>query len=166
MSNKVLTACWELKLSLAQKLVLISLADQANDEGMCWPSVSSLIRRTGMSERSIRYSVKQLENLGFLKIKIRVGHSSFYTITPTGARRAPARNAPASVAPPPAPDAPTPAPRAPPEVQGVHLESSVEPLLNPKEPTASPKIQFKAPPGAFDSVYEALGKKRRKLDNP
>lgn len=39
MSTIIMSQCWPLQgLSVTQKAVLISLADQANDDGVCWPA--------------------------------------------------------------------------------------------------------------------------------
>lgn len=47
MSNKLLNHFFDAAdLSASEKLVLIALADQANDYGHCWPSIETLIRRT------------------------------------------------------------------------------------------------------------------------
>jgi hypothetical protein len=40
-----------------EKLVLLALADCANDEGRCWPSASTLARKTGEGERTVRRAV-------------------------------------------------------------------------------------------------------------
>ena len=100
LSTFILSACWPLELSATQKLVIISLADQANDEGVCWPSVASLTRRTCLSERAVRNALRDLEDGGYLKTHAREGRSSYYTVTP--ARGAPRQEMP-----------PTPARRAP-----------------------------------------------------
>lgn len=55
MSTIIMSACWPLQgMSPSQKAVLVSLADQANDDGVCWPSVESIGRRTCLSERAVR----------------------------------------------------------------------------------------------------------------
>ena len=49
MSTHILSACWALSgMSSTQKLVLISLADQANDDGVCWPSVPTACGSSGL----------------------------------------------------------------------------------------------------------------------
>lgn len=53
------------------KLVLLKLADSANDDGVCWPSQRTLARECGLTERSIRYKLGKLVNLGLLKIEER-----------------------------------------------------------------------------------------------
>ncbi|MDP0496390.1 MAG: helix-turn-helix domain-containing protein [Verrucomicrobiota bacterium JB024] len=92
-------------MSPTQKAVLISLADQANDQGVCWPSVGSIAERTCLSERAVRKAVRDLEAMGHVSSNGRSGTSSYYTVTPAP-DAAPARDsAPAPRAPTPAPDA-------------------------------------------------------------
>jgi len=46
MSTIIMSQCWPLQgLSVTQKAVLISLADQANDDGVCWPAVGTIATR-------------------------------------------------------------------------------------------------------------------------
>jgi hypothetical protein len=113
MSYKFLTPAWEANLPTTTKIVLISLADQANDSGYCWPSVQTLCKRTGLSERSVFKQLTELERLGFLTRKSRLGHSSIYVLD-CGVNNHNATQTPARDAPPPLHHVhPTPAPRAP-----------------------------------------------------
>lgn len=102
-----MTACWPLQgMSPAQKAVLISLADNANDEGVCWPSVATIGSRTCLSERAVRNALRWLEEASLLASHQRFGRSTWYTITP-------AAYAPGTIC-PPAPDAPSPRQEMPP----------------------------------------------------
>ena len=49
------------------KLVLLKLADNANDSGACWPSIATVCRETGLSERTVQRKMAYLEEHGFLK---------------------------------------------------------------------------------------------------
>ncbi|WP_323163356.1 helix-turn-helix domain-containing protein, partial [Pseudomonas viridiflava] len=69
-------------MSPAQKSVLVSLADNASDEGVCWPSVSTIGIRTCLSERAVRNALRWLEDAGILVSSQRFGRSTWYTITP------------------------------------------------------------------------------------
>jgi hypothetical protein len=53
--------------SCQRQLVLIALANYADDEGAAWPSVKTLEGHTQMSGRMIQRHLKQLEIDGFLK---------------------------------------------------------------------------------------------------
>lgn len=85
MSTMIMSQCWPIQgLSATQKAVLISLADNANDEGVCWPSIASISERTCLSERAVRSSLRKLEDLGLLVSHQRSGRSTWYTVAPDG----------------------------------------------------------------------------------
>lgn len=101
MSTIIMSLCWPLQgMSGPQKAVLISLADNANDEGVCWPSVARIAERTCLAERTVQGAIKWLGQARILSVRERMGRSTMYTLTP------------ASYAPPqcvhPAADAPSP----------------------------------------------------------
>src|SRR3954447_13878277 len=56
-----------------QLLVLLALADMANDEGKCWPSIRTICQRCRISERSARGAVSQASANGELKILAQEG---------------------------------------------------------------------------------------------
>ncbi|WP_254918077.1 helix-turn-helix domain-containing protein [Stenotrophomonas pavanii] len=67
MSTIIMSQCWPLQgLSVTQKAVLISLADQANDDGVCWPAVGTIAARCCMSARAVRTAMDHLEAVGLL----------------------------------------------------------------------------------------------------
>ena len=82
MSTMIMAACWPLAMSPAQKAVLISLADQANDDGVCWPGVATIARRTCLSERAVQDAIAWLQTVGVVFREYRVNSSTSYTITP------------------------------------------------------------------------------------
>lgn len=53
------------------KLVLIKLADNANDEGKCWPSNRHIAEHTELSERAVREHIKTLVLAGLVAIEER-----------------------------------------------------------------------------------------------
>ena len=55
-----------------RKLVLIKLADNANDDGECWPSHKHIADHCEISDRSVRTHIKALEEANFLTIINRV----------------------------------------------------------------------------------------------
>ncbi|WWG64477.1 helix-turn-helix domain-containing protein [Pseudomonas poae] len=84
MSTIIMSLCWPLQgMSGPQKAVLISLADNANDEGVCWPSVARISERTCLSERTVQAAIKWLGQGGILSVRERMGRSTIYTLTPT-----------------------------------------------------------------------------------
>lgn len=63
---------WDLQTeSHTQKLVLLALADNANDAGICWPSIATLARKTQMSEQGVRNQIKGLIAIGWVSVKAR-----------------------------------------------------------------------------------------------
>lgn len=85
MSNPVLDQCWPLQIPPTQKAVLISLADNANDAGECWPSQPKIAERTCLSERAVRDAIKALEASGHLVADRSNGRHTRYIVTPTPA---------------------------------------------------------------------------------
>ena len=83
MSNRILTACWFLDLPVALKLVLISLADQANDDGLCYPSVAFMVKRCSMGERTVQRHLSTLEKTGYVRRDPQPGRKTHYWVTIT-----------------------------------------------------------------------------------
>ena len=83
MSIKLMSVVWELDLPPGEKLVLLALADQANDEGThCWPSVATIAKRSGQNERTVRRALRNLETKGHLTCNERRGTSTNYVVHP------------------------------------------------------------------------------------
>lgn len=109
----------------SDRFVLLALADYANDDGECWPSIAGIVRKTCLSERGVQAIIKRLQSDGWLQISVGGGRKgcNFYTIkTPQEVH--PAQDAPSSVCTtPPHMDAENPAGDAP------------EPSLTTNEPS-------------------------------
>lgn len=56
-----------------RKLVLLKLADNANDQGICWPSYEEIAEKAECSRRSAIEHIKALEDQGLLVIQRRAG---------------------------------------------------------------------------------------------
>lgn len=93
MSTFIASWVWKQDLPSMEKLVLLSLADMANDEGECWPSLRSIERRTGLHARAVQYNLRKLELKSLLLRKFRPGHSTLYQL-PTEVIHSGAPNAP------------------------------------------------------------------------
>lgn len=122
-----MTAVWQLKLNHTDKLVLLALADNASDEGICWPSITTLAKKTCLSVRGVQAAIARLNNEKYLKVTFRKksnrdNQSNLYLLTvplpqpkhplPHTVHQAPAR-------------------RAPPLPQGVHPEPSLRTIIEP-----------------------------------
>jgi len=51
---------WQQALKPVPKLVLMALADAADDQGICWPSVATLASKVGVSTRTVRRVMQAL----------------------------------------------------------------------------------------------------------
>jgi hypothetical protein len=52
-----------------RKLILLLLADRANEQGICWPSLQTIARDCELSVATVKRQIKELEKLGLLQIK-------------------------------------------------------------------------------------------------
>ena len=67
MSNRARDWAWAQAVTPTQKLVLLSLAEHANDQGgSCFPCGATLRGLTGLSERAIRKALRELEALDLI----------------------------------------------------------------------------------------------------
>ena len=61
MSIMAMTWAWGLTdLDQSQTLVLLALADAANDEGVCWPSQAEIGRKARLKDRAVRNQIRSL----------------------------------------------------------------------------------------------------------
>ena len=83
MSIKVATKIWTLRgFNPAQRLVLVKLADIADDDGVCWPSVPRLAADCELSERTVQAALTWAEKRHLLTRSMREGRSTIYRLTP------------------------------------------------------------------------------------
>jgi hypothetical protein len=83
MSIRLLTEIWENgPNSQADTLVLLALADFANDRGECWPSITSICKKSRLSNRGVQKVLARLKADGWLEIRAGGGRHqcNFYTI--------------------------------------------------------------------------------------
>lgn len=93
MSVRVMSDVWAISLPDSDKIVLLALADCANDEGGCWPSMATLARKCSKSDRTIQASIKSLVAAGHLTREEKPGKGCYYTVHPRSGC-APAKAAP------------------------------------------------------------------------
>lgn len=63
---------WDnMELKGNNKLVMLCLADFANDEGYCYPSIETIARKSGIAESTTKGVIKRLVEEGFLQKKQR-----------------------------------------------------------------------------------------------
>lgn len=66
MSISVMNWAWHQALKPVPKLVLMALADAADESGICWPSVSTVALKCNVSARTVRRSMQVLSADGLL----------------------------------------------------------------------------------------------------
>lgn len=133
-----MTEAWKAPLPTGQKMVLLALADNANDLGECYPAIGTIALKCSMSERTVQVHISALEKCGALRRDMRNGRSTLYTLDPRGfcapqLSLLPPQNShptPATIAKTPATSAPHPAESAP-----ITITQPSEPSTNPNTST-------------------------------
>ena len=81
MSIEVMTWVWKSSETKAShRLVLLALADNANDQGECWPSIGYIANKCRLSKRYTIDILKDLETAGHIEIINRSHTSNLYKI--------------------------------------------------------------------------------------
>ncbi len=70
---------WEQQLVPSLKLVLMALADAADDSGQCWPSVRTIAAKCCISERTVQRVMKDFKSMGLLLVEARATTSGRQT---------------------------------------------------------------------------------------
>lgn len=71
---------WQQKVTPMQKLVLLSLADRADEYHRCFPSTARLISDTGCHRTTVFESIQALEELGVLVVQRVIGKGNIFTL--------------------------------------------------------------------------------------
>lgn len=84
-----MTQVWRMDLAPSDKMVLLALADAANDDGVTWLAINSrnagkldLVKKTSLSERTVQSCLRRLVEAGHLQREERPGRGCLYTVTP------------------------------------------------------------------------------------
>ncbi|MBN7138978.1 hypothetical protein A7A76_07705 [Lysobacter enzymogenes] len=80
MSTMVMSACWPLQMPPTQKAVLISLADNADDRGFCFPSLAYICTRTCFGKTAVIDAIRWLEQEGYLEADRSNGRHTRYQV--------------------------------------------------------------------------------------
>ena len=67
MSIKLITQAWDTQLKGNDLLVLIALADNASDEGYCFPSWNTIMKKTKVGRSTLSYILKSFEHFNILE---------------------------------------------------------------------------------------------------
>ena len=85
MSIQLMSRAWSMPIPTSQKMVLLALADRANDDGECWPGQTELASKCSMSNRNVIRMIEWLEARGALRSERRqtgnARRSNRYTLT-------------------------------------------------------------------------------------
>ena len=77
-----MSAVWERDdLTSTQKLVLLALADWANDEGLCWPSIDRVALKASLTSRGVQKTIRSLEEMQFLRKEEIKGRGNKYWVS-------------------------------------------------------------------------------------
>jgi Helix-turn-helix domain len=69
MSISIIDRVWHYsKARKGELLMLLAIADFANDDGEAWPSVPTLAKKSRLSERQAQYALRRLVKSGELKL--------------------------------------------------------------------------------------------------
>ena len=71
---------WVQKIKPTMKLILLSLADRADEKNCCYPSIERLENDTCLNRKTIISGIKQLSELCIISIKRSHGKSNFYQL--------------------------------------------------------------------------------------
>ena len=74
MSIKVMTTVWaDAPYQGGALLILLSMADWADDNGYCWPSVRTLAKKSRQSERNVRKCLARMKEDGAVSVEPNAG---------------------------------------------------------------------------------------------
>ncbi|ECS7684524.1 helix-turn-helix domain-containing protein [Salmonella enterica subsp. enterica serovar Mbandaka] len=126
-----------------RKLVLIKLADNANDEGECWPSYQHIADQCEVSRSTVKSHIRALEDMGLLKREFRrkgeLNQSNVFYLTLDNAQQIPPESGGAGAAP-----------------RTYHsFEPVKEPLERKKKPSSMP--EGFSPPASHQKMAEEFG---------
>ena len=100
---KLISEIWDNQdpqLTGSRLVIMLCLADHANDNGECWPSIARIAERARIAPANVTRHIKELEAAGYLSVTRTSGTHNTYVVSATpraSARppRAPARGLPA-----------------------------------------------------------------------
>lgn len=144
-----MSAVWDLPMPPSEKLVLLALADWANDEGHCYPSIAKVARKTGVSERTVQRVLRDAEQANLIEREEVKGKGCKYRLTPrhsvTPDKVAPVTNATET------PDTVSP--------------NTLRTTISSEAKASSPRARFPTPPGVSDEQWGAFKQQRKKALN-
>ena len=173
MSIEATRWAWSVKgITLAQKTVLLALADRAGSDNTCWPSIPRLAGDCCMDVKTARSALHALSGMGFIRFREEPGKACIYTLdlscltpakTGTPKNGTPAKTGTTKNGPGPLPETdPTPPKNGPGPLPDLVPESKRESIKNLPE---NRSYSASAPPDAAcaNSGQVYITRKKRKL---
>ena len=81
MSVSIMAAAWTVECEPTQKLVLLALADHANDENFqCWPSLTHICKKTNLGRSTVARSLRDLEAAQVIERRKRGQQTTVYVL--------------------------------------------------------------------------------------
>lgn len=66
MSLQAMSWAYKQDLKSSAKFLLVTMANYARDNGICWPSISALVKDTGLDRKTVIANLKKLSELGLI----------------------------------------------------------------------------------------------------
>ena len=98
MSIKLMSQIWDNQdpqLTGSKLVIMLCLADHANDNGECWPSIARLAERARIAPANVTRHIKELKAAGYLIVTRTSGTHNTYVVSATPGASAPPPPAPA-----------------------------------------------------------------------
>ena len=95
MSIRIMSAVWEsAPVEGGSLLGLLAMADFANENGICWPSVPSLARKSRLSERQVQRVLRDLEDAKLIMVDAGTGPhgANTYKVLAGGVKMSPLKS--------------------------------------------------------------------------
>ena len=91
MSIKVMSWVWEQALPPLDRIVLMAIADHADDDGYAWPGMKRIAEKCSMEKRTVQRHVEKLQEQQLLKVESRQRNdgsssSNGYTVVMNGTK--------------------------------------------------------------------------------
>ena len=80
MSIKLMDKVWQSEIPDSRlKLLVLAIADAANDDGECWPKIATLAAKVDKCERTVQRFMRQIEKDGWLSREVRMKKDGLQT---------------------------------------------------------------------------------------
>ncbi|WP_082889538.1 helix-turn-helix domain-containing protein [Methylomonas koyamae] len=80
MSSTATQWAWRQPIKASTKIVLLALADRANDAGECWPSIPRLVADVGADRKTVLAAIKWLETNALIRVARATGGGNRYCL--------------------------------------------------------------------------------------